>query len=164
MDKQMEAANVHELKTWPDEFDAILLNLKTHEFRKDDRGFKVGDTLILQEWNPETERYTGRNVRRTVTYIGKGGFGIPEGYAVLSIAGWNDRGAANEWVRIVNVNELPDEGEYWVTTKDGHVVQNEFHSAPRFARPVPLHAVRAVMPFNRPAPYQPATNGSTEGE
>lgn len=79
-------------------------------------------------------------------------------------AGWNDRGAANEWVRIVNVNELPDEGEYWVTTKDGHVVQNEFHSAPRFARPVPLHAVRAVMPFNRPAPYQPATNGSTEGE
>ena len=78
--------SVHLLKIWPDQFDALLLGLKTHEFRKDDRGFKVGDELILKEFNPETERYTGRVRRRTITYIGRDGFGIPDGYAVLSIA------------------------------------------------------------------------------
>jgi len=27
--------------------------------------------LILEEWNPKTEEYTGRKVEKKVTYVGK---------------------------------------------------------------------------------------------
>lgn len=64
----------HELKTWPEPFTAILARRKRHEVRVDDRGFLVGDTLRLKEWNPAPPgpvagRYTGREVDVRVTYI-----------------------------------------------------------------------------------------------
>lgn len=67
----------HELKTWPAYFEAVLDGSKTFEVRKDDRGFQVGDTLVLQEWKkkpfPSFEGdYTGRECKRTVTYILRG--------------------------------------------------------------------------------------------
>lgn len=42
----------HELKTWPDFFDAIWNNEKHFELRKDDRGFQAGDTLLLTPEGP----------------------------------------------------------------------------------------------------------------
>ena len=59
----------HELKTWPEYFESILTGEKTFEIRKNDRDFKRGDILILREWSPETEQYTGRYIHRVVTYI-----------------------------------------------------------------------------------------------
>lgn len=47
----------HELKTWPEYFFLVLIGIKTFEIRKNDRNFEVGDTLILQKWNPETNQY-----------------------------------------------------------------------------------------------------------
>jgi hypothetical protein len=44
---------IHDLKTWPSDFDAILSGTKTHEARKADRPFKVGDTLRLREWKSD---------------------------------------------------------------------------------------------------------------
>ena len=76
----------HELKTWPDPFDAILQGRKTFEWRKDDRGFEVGDTLRLLEYEPAEGRYTDRVIRAQVTYIARGPrFDIPEGYCVMAI-------------------------------------------------------------------------------
>lgn len=78
---------LHELKTWPEQFRAVIDGKKRHEFRKNDRDFRVGDTLGLREWDPETQRYTGSFWSYTVTWITHGGaFGIPEGYCVMSIA------------------------------------------------------------------------------
>lgn len=86
---------IHELKTWPEYFQAILKGTKKFEVRKNDRDFKEGDTLILIEgdfkesgekdtdliWIP-----TGRKMARTVTSILYGGkFGIEKGYCVMSI-------------------------------------------------------------------------------
>lgn len=82
--EQMNAAKIHCLKTWPEQFEAILSGNKTHEYRLNDRDFQVGDVLALQEFSPESG-YTGRNHAVTVSYVGKDGFGIPKGYAVLSI-------------------------------------------------------------------------------
>lgn len=80
----MMAKDMHELKTWPEYFDAINENRKTFEIRKADRDFKVGDVLMLQEYDPEKQRYTGQWLDVTITYVLEGGkFGIEEGYCAL---------------------------------------------------------------------------------
>ena len=59
----------HYLKTWPAPFQEVLEGRKTAEVRRNDRPFFVGDTLCLQEWNPETKAYTGRELARRVSCI-----------------------------------------------------------------------------------------------
>lgn len=76
----------HDLKTWPSYFNAVMNDVKTFEVRKDDRNFKIGDTLLLREYNPNDGNYTGAVCTRQVTYILKGGqFGIEEGFVVLGL-------------------------------------------------------------------------------
>ena len=43
----------HRLKTIQPYFDNIASGAKTFEIRKNDRGFEVGDELLLMEWSPE---------------------------------------------------------------------------------------------------------------
>ena len=53
--------STHELKTWPDSFQALIDGTKTHELRPADRSFEVGDILFLREFSPcPTCRATGR--------------------------------------------------------------------------------------------------------
>ncbi|MGB3484003.1 MAG: ASCH/PUA domain-containing protein [Mycobacterium sp.] len=76
----------HELKTWPVFFREVVANRKTVEVRKDDRRFQVGDTLVLQEYSPSNDYYTGDVCERLVTHIVPGGqFGIEQGYVAMSI-------------------------------------------------------------------------------
>ena len=76
----------HELKTWPEYYKAIYDDRKKFEVRKDDRNFQVGDTLDLQEYDPEIKAYSGRSMRVKVIYKLPGGdFGIKKGYCVLGI-------------------------------------------------------------------------------
>ncbi|MEK9184585.1 MAG: DUF3850 domain-containing protein [Patescibacteria group bacterium] len=58
-------------KCWPEYFEAMFLGKKNYEFRLDDFEINEGDTLILEEWDPKTEQYTGRKIERKVTYVGK---------------------------------------------------------------------------------------------
>jgi len=60
---------IHELKVWPTFFRDMLAGDKTFEVRKNDRGFNVGDELILREWDPQAQRYTGATTRRRVHYL-----------------------------------------------------------------------------------------------
>lgn len=84
----------HSLKIWPEPFEAIIDGRKRFEFRQDDRGFAVGDTLRLSEWDPSPLGsrayppcgYTGRRLTVRVTYLARGQWGIPDGYVVMSIA------------------------------------------------------------------------------
>jgi Domain of unknown function (DUF3850) len=76
----------HELKTWPEYFRAIVSGRKTFEVRKADRLFEVGDLLALKEYDPETQKYTGKLITKEITYILPGGqFGINLDYVVLGI-------------------------------------------------------------------------------
>jgi hypothetical protein len=77
---------IHNLKTWPEPFEAVWTGAKTAEFRQDDRGgYAVGDILSLREWSPQARQYSGRYVEVAVTDVRRAGpFGIPEGYALLS--------------------------------------------------------------------------------
>lgn len=102
---------IHDLKTWPEPFAAVVAGDKTHEARKNDRDYQVGDVLRLREfkpmhsdpcrWNMGDFRchrcgskygegpqgtFTGREVLRLVTYITPGGqYGLPADLCVMSI-------------------------------------------------------------------------------
>jgi hypothetical protein len=77
---------VHELKCWPEPFEATIAGEKTFEIRKMDRPFKKDDTLWLREWDPQTVRYSGRECRVTVTFIAMPGeWNLPLDTCVMSI-------------------------------------------------------------------------------
>lgn len=84
----------HILKTWPNVFEAIEDGRKRFEWRQDDRGFEVGDILVLRKWDPVDRHFPNAatwsdfrpyEVRMRVTYILRGLFGVPPGYCVMSI-------------------------------------------------------------------------------
>ena len=75
----------HCLKCWPEYFEALRTEKKTFEVRKDDRNFKLGDSLSIEEFDP-TYGYTGRWIKADITYVLRGGeFGILRGYCVMGI-------------------------------------------------------------------------------
>lgn len=77
---------VHELKILPKYFNEILQENKSFELRRD-RGFKVGDTIVLNEWIEEDKKYTGLNLVKSIKYISKGvpQYGLMDGFVILSI-------------------------------------------------------------------------------
>lgn len=76
----------HDLKTWKKYFQEVWDGKKRFEVRKDDRGFKVGDTLTLMEYDHVEDHFTDRWMQADVDYILEGGaFGVQEGFVVMSL-------------------------------------------------------------------------------
>ncbi len=57
-------AKIHEVKLHAKYFDLVLEGKKRAEFRKNDRNYERGDTLILHEWVQGV--YTGRKVEARI--------------------------------------------------------------------------------------------------
>lgn len=74
----------HYLKILPQFYMAVENEEKTFEVRFNDRGYKVGDILYLQEFVPP-ETYTGRELRREVTYVLDDPAYCKEGFVVMGI-------------------------------------------------------------------------------
>lgn len=79
----MQELNVHKLKILPQYYIAILENRKTFEIRYNDRDYKVGDVLELNEIIDG--KYTGNRIMVLVTYIhvGGGDFGVEDGWVII---------------------------------------------------------------------------------
>lgn len=84
----------HVLKTWPNYFEAVRFERKRFEWRRDDRGFEVGDILVLKQWDPArnggsfvdyNDDSYANTLRVRVTYIARGMFDIPPGFCIMSI-------------------------------------------------------------------------------
>lgn len=79
----------HELKCWPTSFQGIKRGDKTFEVRKDDRGYAVGDTLDLREYDPVSSTYSGDRISVIAVWLLRADqseiFGIKYGYVVMSI-------------------------------------------------------------------------------
>ena len=76
----------HELKVWPEFYGPLERGEKTFELRQDDRGFRAGDVLILREFLPSMQSYTGRSLRRRVTYLMSGpAFGLMKDYVCMAL-------------------------------------------------------------------------------
>jgi hypothetical protein len=59
----------HELKSWSRFFHPIRTGQRTHELRRNDRDFRIGDRLLLREFDPEGESYTGSVCEVVITSI-----------------------------------------------------------------------------------------------
>ena len=70
-------------KIWPEFFRYVWSGEKTFELRKDDRGFRAGDTLRLREWF-ENSGYSGREVMAEASYI-ESGLGLKDGWVIIAI-------------------------------------------------------------------------------
>lgn len=61
---------VHEVKSWCAFFQAFKSGAKKHDMRDMfDRDYKVGDVLILNEYDPFKGEYTGEKLAMRITYI-----------------------------------------------------------------------------------------------
>lgn len=62
--------DVHRVKSWSYLFQAAKQGIKTHDVRDmRDRDYKVGDTLVLCEFDQATGTYTGEELECESTYI-----------------------------------------------------------------------------------------------
>ena len=60
----------YEVKSWPWFFEEMITGRKKHDMRdKRDREYKVGDKMLLREFDPRTGQYSGRAAIGTITYI-----------------------------------------------------------------------------------------------
>lgn len=72
----------HDLKIKPCFFREVINGKKTFELRYDDRGYEVGDILILREFD---KGYTGFVAAVEVTSLLKGFEGLKPGFVIMSI-------------------------------------------------------------------------------
>jgi hypothetical protein len=75
----------HKLKIMPYFFSEVLYGFKKFEIRYLDRDYKVGDHLLLQEFDGDV--YTGNEVLVKITYILKDApdYGLKNGWGIFSI-------------------------------------------------------------------------------
>lgn len=58
-----------EKKIWPEYFAKVKSGEKKFELRLNDFNCNAGDILLLKEWNPKTKQYTGRELKKKVSYV-----------------------------------------------------------------------------------------------
>ena len=73
---------IHELKIWPRFFDDVLSGRKRFEVRKEDRVYRVGDLLALNEFDPAVG-YTGRSCVVGVDCVFAERDFVKEGFVIL---------------------------------------------------------------------------------
>lgn len=78
-------ANVHYLKTWKPFFQDVKSGIKQFEVRKNDRDYQVGDTLILDEIDQNSERPTGDWIAKLVVYKLDDVHFVKEGFVILGL-------------------------------------------------------------------------------
>lgn len=85
----------HAVKILPEYMTAVEDGLKTFEIRKNDRDYKVGDYVLLQEW--DGKGYTGWQVIVEITYITD--YEQKPGYVVFSFTKENIASRASETIK-----------------------------------------------------------------
>lgn len=76
---------IHELKILPNYFEEVICGAKSFEVRKNDRNFKVGDMLALNEYDAEKKEHTGNSCLVYVDYILKDENYCKNGFVIMAI-------------------------------------------------------------------------------
>ena len=141
----------HALKTWPELFAAMADGSKTADVRKNDRNYQVGDDLILQEFDPKERKYSGNELKTTITHVLKGGdFGIGKHFAVLSFKRID--AAKRDVVQFVKGDE-----EVTVAGNRPNILEGPVQNYSN--RPDDIALVQEIAPTVHEQPQQPQTGG-----
>lgn len=74
---------VHDVKLGTTFFNDVKTGRKTFELRKNDRGYKEGDTIVLHEYKDGTT--TGRTITKKIVYMLEDFTGLEDGYCILGL-------------------------------------------------------------------------------
>ena len=82
----------HMLKTDPAVFQDVLDGSKTFEIRFNDRGYQIGDLIVLKETKFTGQQmksgqplaYTGREIQKRISYV-LGGYGLQDDRVILGV-------------------------------------------------------------------------------
>lgn len=74
----------HDVKTDTPAFEALVSLQKPFDLRKNDRDYQAGDIINQMEWNQNTG-YTGRTFEMKITWVLYKGYGLPEGYCIMTV-------------------------------------------------------------------------------
>jgi uncharacterized protein YqfB (UPF0267 family) len=77
-----DEVTTNELKIYKEYFEAVLNGSKTFEIRKNDRNYRVGDRIVLNELQDDKKTYTGRHFKGVITYVTD--YAQKDGYVVFS--------------------------------------------------------------------------------
>lgn len=76
----------HHLQSWPGEFQATWDGRKTFDLRSSVKGYELGDVLVLQEYDPDKNLYSGRTISALVMFVLPcGQLDLPRDLCVMSI-------------------------------------------------------------------------------
>ena len=103
----------HDLKIYPEFFSAVCTGVKRAELRKNDRDYRVGDTIHLMETPRGSCHRTGEFINVKITHIADVGEWMP-GYVLMSIELQERRKADSEPVAWRRFQETPTDGGYWI--------------------------------------------------
>lgn len=104
---------IHHLKIAPCYYREVAAGRKSFELRKNDRNFKPGDSLILQEYSGALKRYTGREISCDVPYVlHGGGLGLDKDYCILAIVNIKE----TEWEERLGYKRLSENS--WIKEAD----------------------------------------------
>lgn len=101
---------IHELKTEVEFFKASAAGTKSFEVRKNDRPYRKGDYVALNEWG--NEGYTGRCTLHKIVYILSDPKYCKEGYVVLGLEPCSIRMKGELWEPIWCERGIPVYGRH----------------------------------------------------
>lgn len=78
-----QGKKVHDVKLGATFFEDVKTGRKTFELRKNDRGYKEGDTIVLHEYKDGAT--TGRTITKKIVYMLEGFTGLEDGYCILGL-------------------------------------------------------------------------------
>lgn len=81
--EQEHGSRIHKMRLAVNFFDAVCNGEKNFELCKNDRGYKVGDILEMEEYGGGIK--TGRALKAVITYILENYTGLEDGYCILAI-------------------------------------------------------------------------------
>ena len=76
-------SKIHKVKILSHWFEAVIAGYKKAELRFNDRGYEVGDVLVMREYDGGTRTHSGRKVHVKVTHVADVGK-IQHNYVLLS--------------------------------------------------------------------------------
>lgn len=137
----------HDLKIYPEFFSAVCTGVKRAELRKNDRDYRVGDTLHLMETPRGSCHRTGEFINVKITHIADVGEWMP-GYVLLSVELQERRKAERDSKPVIlyrQVNPVNGMKTYWAELDPEefrhlkqHTDENaEFMTLYRHAQPAP---------------------------